>query len=183
MNPEFQPGKLLLATPVMVDPNFAGTVVLLCEVNEKGIMGLILNRSLDVPLHEVAPDWKDHSPTSLPLSWGGPVGPDKLHGLHDGQGQDETTLSLVPGLSFGGLWESFALWHQAGHQIRFFLGYSGWDAGQLEEECEAGAWYIHPGSPETALQEGGEHLWHRLVGQVDPEHAWMRNLPDDPENN
>jgi len=124
MSFKVQPGKLLLATPVMVDPNFTGTVVLLCEVKEKGTMGLILNRSLDIPLQKVAPDWKDHGPTPLPLSWGGPLGSDKLHGLHDGQGQDETTLTLTSGLCFGGLWESFALWHQSGHQMRFFLGYS-----------------------------------------------------------
>lgn len=183
MPSEFQPGKLLLATPVMVDPNFAGTVVLLCEVNEKGTMGFILNRSLDIPLQKVAPDWQDHGTTPMPLSWGGPVGPDKLHGIHDGQEGDETTRRLASGLSFGGLWESFAQWHQTGRKMRFFLGYSGWDAGQLEAECEAGAWYIHPGNAETALNEGGEHLWHRLVGEINSEHAWMRNLPDDPENN
>ena len=94
------------------------------------------------------------------------MGSDKLHGLHDGQGQDETTLTLASGLCFGGLWESFALWHQAGHQMRFFLGYSGWGPAQLESELSEGSWVNGNVDPGLIFETPASTLWEEAVRAI-----------------
>lgn len=177
-------GRLLVSRPAMVDPNFDGTVVLLCtHDDQEGTVGLTLNRPLDVPIEQVLPDAHFLHDAEVPLLWGGPVGQDCLHVLSGPDGDPESVLPILPGVFFGGSLELVRRVFQGQGDLRFFLGYSGWSPGQLDDEIAAEAWHVLPGVTEEVWTEEWRLMWERLMASVDPRYGWMSQMPEDPEVN
>lgn len=167
----------------MVDPNFEGSVVLLCAHSEEGSLGLVVNRPMEIPLSRLLPEEKEFQSYADPLFWGGPVGMDRLHVLHGGDADLEDSLAVGPGIGFGGSLEALAEVWKKGKSVRFFLGYSGWDAGQLEAEMEHGVWHVAPALATDVFGPETAHLWQRLVASSDARYSWLKDQPDDPEWN
>ncbi len=180
---ELRPGVVLLAETDLVDPNFEEAVVLLCAHDEGGSLGLILNRPLDVPLSRLLPDADACAELGMGLSWGGPVALEKLHALHGGPAGLDECIAVCPGVEFGGVLEELLEVHEQGRPVRFFLGYTGWDGGQLDGEMAEGTWRVAPGGPEVAFDPDPAALWGRLMAQQDPGLRWLRHRPDTPEVN
>lgn len=151
-------GAFLVARDVLRDPNFEGTVVLLCAHESDGDYGLVLNRASNMPLDEVFESLPPELRGPRLVHIGGPVEQDKIQILDwSGEGAPESQL-VVPGLTMGGHWnfqweeEPFLAeedgqtgkrFHQADlNDYRIFLGYSGWSQGQLTSEIELGAWQV-----------------------------------------
>jgi putative transcriptional regulator len=150
-------GSFLVARPVLRDPNFERTVVLLLAHNEEGAFGLVVNRP--------AP------PTNLPfpLFLGGPCpspGLLMLHGQPMWVDEPSPGQEPVPGVYLGdvhALEQATDEEEEDGGSYRVFRGYAGWGEGQLEGELVAGAWALVPASAELLFETPPEELWERLV--------------------
>ncbi|MAW62254.1 MAG: hypothetical protein CMJ94_15665 [Planctomycetes bacterium] len=174
-------GDFLVATELLTDPNFAGSVVLLCEHDEQGTLGLVLNRPLSVRLPELVTG-DELLGCEAPVLWGGPVKSDALHALKDGApGPD--AVEVYPGLAFGGqLDDLIDAWNE-GIEVRFYLGYAGWESGQLDGEIAEGAWHVVRSRPELVFPERPDALWGQLKGELDPAWRHLKHQPRDPELN
>src|SRR5690606_10030301 len=137
------PGTLLVAEPPMPDPNFRRTVVLLCDHTTEGSFGLVLNRPCDFRLAEVAA-----LPFDAALGFGGPVQMDTLHYVHPYGALIEDAHPVVDDVWRGGDFEALTDGVEGGWldaaAVRFFVGYSGWGAGQLDAEVDEGSWIVLP---------------------------------------
>jgi len=179
-----KPGVILVAPPMMHDPNFRRSVVLLCEHTPEGSFGLILNRPLGVHLAEVVRGIDGHE---YPIVQGGPVQTDTLHFLHT---MGEVVPDAIPvgnGIFWGGDFEMMKLLIETGQvsksESRFFLGYSGWSPGQLLEEIDQGGWILSRGNAKAVFEVDPSNLWRSVLRSMGGEYAILSNFPEDPRFN
>lgn len=181
----FHTGQLLLATPRLVDPNFARAVILLLDHDEDGALGVVINRPSQLPLSSVLPTWGS-AVTAPPLLFsGGPVAPESALavGLSLGTGPEEGFKPLVDGYGLVDLDADPALLLAGLVGVRVFSGYAGWGAGQLEAELMAGSWYLANAMPSDLLDPEPERLWRVVLRRQPGELAYVANFPDDPTVN
>ena len=135
-------GNLLIAEPSLGDPNFERSVVFLCDHDERGTFGLVFNQTTNLHLNDVL---KEPVANDLPLYLGGPVEQNTLHFLHRLSFIEEA-IPVGENLFWSGDFEQVISMLNVGkiteQDIRFFIGYSGWSAGQLEEELKKDAWIV-----------------------------------------
>ena len=153
-------GAVLAASGPLNDPNFASTVVLVCQCGAEGAYGLVLNRPAHMPLAEIF-----EQPPDVPggktrrVYIGGPVQPEELQILQIGE-PAPGALRLAPEVHLGGAWNDLGeILAREPRHLRLFLGYSGWAGGQLEREVELGAWEVCRPNLKKLL--------------LSPEEAWM----------
>lgn len=177
-------GKLLISEPFLPDPNFERTIILLCENNSEGSFGFVLNKPSLANVSDVMDDIKDYD---SPAMVGGPVQQDTLHYLHRYHGIDDA-VEILDGVFWGGnfervlfLLESKQLPHK---DIRFFLGYSGWSAGQLEEELGQDSWIVSDQASEELIfdTEPGA-MWKKTLKIMGGRFSVYSNYPKDPRLN
>lgn len=179
-------GKLLVASPKLVDPNFFHAVVLLVQHGEDGALGLVLNRPLQTSVREM---WRevaegDSCEVEGALHQGGPM-EGALMVVHGDPAQAEA--EVTEGVFFCMRRDAIeGLVQENRAPMKFFVNYAGWGAGQLEAEIDEGSWLAVPATPKVIF-EGDEHLWSDLIratsrvgvaGMVDP-----KRIPDDPSVN
>lgn len=184
-------GQLVVATPSLLDPNFARTVVLLLQADpDDGALGLVLNRPSDTDVGEVLPDWAPLSAQPPAVFSGGPVQPNAAICL--GRGRPGGTplaafavLEGVPGTSVGtvDLDTPADQLLTAVSEVRIFAGYAGWAAGQLEAEVEEGAWWVLDALPADAFSPHPELLWADVLRRQGPPIAFAASYPADPTLN
>lgn len=176
-------GKLLIAEPFLADPNFARTVILLCEHGNDGTVGFSLNRPTDHSLSDLLPELNT---PSLPVYQGGPVQLDTLHMLHRNPlafGGKEIADGIYWGGSYDALKDSI---HHKSYQaldLRLFVGYSGWGAGQLDKEMEEGSWIVANVWPELIFETDVENLWKRAIESLGSDFSYLTRLPVNPQLN
>ena len=177
-------GVLLIAPPMMQDPNFRRTVILLCEHGVDGSFGLILNRSISMHLADVVEDMHDYAG---PLSVGGPVQPNTLHVLHQYGNRVGEAIEVQQNLFWGGDFDEIQKIVQSEEtsfqDIRFFLGYAGWSPGQLDAEIEQDGWIVTPAENSFVFNVEPEALWKKILRTMGGEYALLSNFPDDPRMN
>lgn len=177
------PGVLLVAPPLLRDPNFWRSVVLLCEHGEDGTIGLILNRPLTLDLKDVL----DGLSGDNLLSLGGPVQQDTLHFLHSHADMVEEAVEVVDGVHWGGDFEAISYLVESRvaspRDLRFFIGYAGWKPGQLEEEISSGGWILARARDELVFSEKPEDLWRATLRRMGGAYAFLANFPADPRVN
>ncbi len=175
------PGTLLLAAPRMTDQHFEEAAILLCVHDEQGSLGLVLNRGLEMDLKAIL---GENAPAAAPpLSWGGPVSIEQVLSLYGGPETLSDSQPVLPGVCLGGGLEDLLALHATKVPVRLFLGYSGWDPGQLEQEISAGAWLLTSTSEEAVFRQPPATLWSRTVAGLEPSLSWLRNHPQDPRLN
>lgn len=171
-------GSLLLAHPAMKDPNFRRSVVLMSAHNAEGAMGVVLNRPLGKKLGELTGDFALGPLASVPLFSGGPVQSEQLvlaawqtrsdgFRMHFGIEPDRAQLLLA----------------EDGTHVRGFLGYSGWSAGQLENEMRLRTWVVAEVPEDLLIQPQDESLWRTVLGREGAEWRLLAGEPEDPELN
>ncbi len=167
---------LLLAAPLLLDPNFTKTVVLMGRHTREGAMGWIVNRRFEKSAAAVLPAPLDESVhAQTPLHLGGPVLTNGLVAVYRQEVEGVEGVELAPGLwvsaSAGVLPKLFAT-PETGPAPRglLLLGYAGWGPEQLEHEMEQGAWLVLPYEEELAFSNRPESLWERALARlgVDP---------------
>lgn len=179
-----QKGGLLLSEPYLADPNFERTAILLTEHNEEGTVGFILNKPSDSRVNEVMEDLKL---LDVRVFIGGPVEQDTLHYVHRIEGLTDS-IELTPGLYWGGNFEqllSLVETNQvAATDIKFFLGYSGWSTGQLEDELKADSWIVSDQvSDELIFETDPETMWKKAMRGLGGRFSVYSNYPADPRMN
>jgi putative transcriptional regulator len=182
-------GQLLVATPVLLDPNFARTVVLMLEHNDEGALGLVLNRPTATRLGEILPAWGDRTAAPGVVFVGGPVQPDGMIGLARvalgaDVGDDATSLSpLWPGLATVDLEEPPIAAGPLVQGVRCYVGYSGWGPRQLEGELAEGSWLVVDRLPGDAWTSDPDDLWRTVLRRQPGAVAQFANCPVDPTTN
>ena len=140
----------LIAMPNMADPHFSKSLTYICEHNEKGALGVVLNHPIDLALstllEQVSIPIIDQRCAGIPIHYGGPVQTDRGFVLHGPGGTWQSTLTINPGI---GLTTSKDILQAVARgdgpeQIFVTLGYAGWSAGQIESELAQNAWLTVP---------------------------------------
>lgn len=176
-------GKILIAQPFMKDSVFARSVVFLCEHNEEGSVGFVLNQPTGMQIGDVVPEMEA---ADLSVAQGGPVELDTLHMLHripDGVGGNEVVKGVFWGGSFDALQQEVLIGKVKATDIRMFIGYSGWSKGQLVEELKTGSWLIGDVSENLLFETDQEQMWEKAVNSLGREYQYLNNLPVDPQLN
>ena len=174
-------GRLLVATPPLVDPNFDRTVVFVLEHNQDGALGVVINRPSDEDsLPGRLGDWLDRSDEPRCLFSGGPVELDGLIGLGLGrQPGDARWSEIVPGVGTVDLAVEVHEWPIPLRAFRMFRGYAGWGSGQLEGEVLANAWIITDVRTEDLFHSQPDTLWRSVLRRQSGSTAWLANFPRD----
>lgn len=186
LNPSKNPkaGMLLIAEPMLNDPNFKRSVILLCEHNVEGSFGLVLNRITGLKLADVIDDLPDFGKD---LYLGGPVQPETLHVIHRAGKEVPSTLEVFGNVKWGGDFEQMKTlletFPDRNQDFRFFLGYSGWGPDQLQNEIDSGGWVLTSATEEIIFTEDSEKMWRIIMKQLGGEYALFSNFPDDPGMN
>jgi len=183
---ELLPGKLLVASPVLVDPNFADTVVLLLDADDSGALGVILNRPSAVPVGEVLDQWAGIVGSPDVLFRGGPVGPDgalALARLADPDDEPVGWRGTFDGIGLIDLDSPVELVAGSLHAMRVFAGYAGWGAGQLDAEVAEGSWYVVESEPGDLFRADVSGLRRDVLRRQPGELAWASTRPLDPNLN
>jgi putative transcriptional regulator len=175
-------GKLLIASPALLDPNFARTVVLITEHNEDGAMGVVLNRPSETEVAEVAPEL-GAVVAAEPVFIGGPVQPQALVVLAEFSEPATAAWLVVADVGFVAAETETDELEQAIRRGRVYAGYSGWGAGQLEGELSEDAWIVEPPLPAELFADDPEQLWQDVLARKGGQFALIARMPDDPSMN
>src|SRR5215470_10533750 len=182
-------GRLLVATPMLGDPNFRRTVVLIVEHEvEQGTLGVVLNRPTKVPVGQVLEPWTELATDPSVVFTGGPVSPNSALALAHVPGTDEPVgwhpleggRPEVARLGLVDLDAPPGLLAAAIVSLRVYAGYAGWSSGQLQAEIEEGAWYVLPAEASDAFCAEPARLWPAVLRRQGGELAYLATYPDDP---
>jgi putative transcriptional regulator len=180
-----RPGRLIVANPLLPDPNFDRTVVMLLAYGAEGALGLVLNRPSDTLLAAPLPRWEQLAASPPVVFVGGPVQHQAVICLartvgHPALDPPQGWSAVLPevgtldlDLDPNELQASFS-------QVRVFAGYAGWGAGQLEAEIGTGAWWILDAQAEDAFSDEPEDLWKQVLRRQGGSLALVAAYPDDP---
>ncbi|HEY1624019.1 MAG TPA: YqgE/AlgH family protein [Streptosporangiaceae bacterium] len=191
MDEPVRSGRLLIATPMLADPNFRRTVVLVVEhETEQGTLGVVLNRPTEVPVSQVLESWNDLATGPSVVFSGGPVAQTSALALALISGADEPVgwhpLDGGPSMAKLGLVDLDAppgLIAPVITRMRVYAGYAGWGTGQLQGEIDEGAWYVVRAEPGDPFAPDPGRLWSAVLRRQGGELAYVATFPDDPSRN
>lgn len=177
-------GNILIAEPFLSGSYFNRSIIILASCDEKGAIGFILNKRVDYPVEDLLTDFPDFD---ADIHIGGPVGTDSIYFIH-------TLGDVIPGsvlikenLYWGGDFETLKQQIRLGlvnrEQVRFFLGYSGWDAGQLEEEIKENSWLVADVSEANLMNIDENLMWVESVRAMGGKYTMWENYPENPSLN
>jgi putative transcriptional regulator len=177
-------GILLISDPFLKDPNFMRTVVFLCEHQEQGSFGFVLNRKYENTIDELIPELEGHK---IPLFYGGPVQMDTIHFLHQYPAEIPGGQEVMKGVYWGGDFDKVVEMikndEMNENKIRFFIGYSGWSDGQLKNELDEKSWLTVKATRKLVFHNDYKEIWKDSLKQLGGEYEIMINFPIDPQLN
>lgn len=182
---KFGRGTVLLAEPFMVDPNFKRAVVLLCDNDkEAGTVGFVLNKPMQIEVDSLVADFPEFGAT---VYYGGPVANDTIHYLHNRGDLIPDCIEVAPGIFWGGDFDQikFLISSQLilSSDIRFYVGYSGWSPGQLDDELRYGSWVLTAMDPNYLFKTKSEDLWSKAMEHKGENYTVIAQMPDTPNLN
>jgi putative transcriptional regulator len=169
-------GRLLLAGPHLLDPNFFRAVVLMLEHNDDGAVGVVLNRPSNLPVREALPEWADATSQPAVVFVGGPVAPGSALALGRTDDRDE---AVIGDMAVVDLETPAADWDL----VRVFSGYSGWGAGQVEYELAEDAWFVLDAAPDDVRTGDPDDLWAAVLRRQPAPLSLLARYPDEPAFN
>lgn len=175
-------GSLLISGGGLFDPNFRHTVVLIGSHDERGAVGVILNRALELTVAQAVPALAALTgPTDL-LFQGGPVAPNEAVLLVEVPAAGLLDVPVFESVGFltGDVPVKLA---SEIRRARVFVGHAGWGPGQLEAELEAGGWIVEPARPDDVFTAEPAALWRQLLERMGPPYAALARIPFDPRVN
>jgi putative transcriptional regulator len=176
-------GKLLIAGPSLLDPNFWRTVVLVVEHSDEGALGVVLNRPSETTVGEAVPQLEELVDGGDHVFIGGPVQPSSVIVL--AQFEDPSEAALVAFDDVGVLATASSIEEVAPgvRRSRAFVGHAGWGPGQLDAELERGDWIIEPARHEDAFSEEPDDQWPTVLTRKGGRYALLARMPPDPSVN
>lgn len=183
---EIRAGMLLLASPELLDPNFADSVVLLLDADDGGAMGVVINRPSPVPVIAVLAGWGDIVAEPEVLFRGGPVSPEGALAvalLRDGGLAPPGLRPVTDRLAIVDLEGEADDIDAAVDGVRIFAGYAGWGPGQLAGELAQRAWYVVEPELADVFTTEPEDLWRKVLRRQGGTIAMVANWTEDPDLN
>lgn len=180
-----KPGRVLVSEPFLNDAFFSRSVILLCDHSSEGSFGFVLNNFMEAGLKDLIPSFPD---VDIRISIGGPVDERNLYFIHSLGVRVENSQEIEGGLFIGGKFEDVKNLliedKDNAKYFRFFIGYSGWDIGQLEEELKEKSWIVLKDlSKEALLDAHNDDLWKDLMAKMGGKFEVMSNFPKNPSDN
>jgi putative transcriptional regulator len=178
------PGILLIADPFLKDPHFMRTVIFICEHQEDGSFGFVLNKQFEQTLDELMMGFEGFP---IPIYYGGPVQMDTIHFLHQYPEQVPGGHEVAKGIYWGGDFEKLSEMvknHEIDfNKVRFFIGYSGWSNGQLSNELKEKTWLTVASTRELIFHQQPDNIWKDSLKHLGGDYEMMINFPIDPQLN
>jgi putative transcriptional regulator len=176
-------GCILISEPFSQDLFFGRSVVFIAEHNEDGTIGFILNRSTEIFVRDVIEDFET---TNLLASLGGPVATNSVHFIHS-LGNISGCTKILENLFWGGDFEVIRSLVKNGlateKTIRFFIGYSGWEPGQLASEIERNSWLVSDLNSTEIMSLSGKDAWKFALNKLGDDYKSWLNFPENPNLN
>ncbi|MEY2792151.1 MAG: hypothetical protein RJA76_143 [Bacteroidota bacterium] len=181
---DLKAGTLLIAEPYLGDASFHRKVILLCEHTNAHSFGLVLNQKHDTVLDSIL---DGQSIEEIPLFSGGPVDPSIMQFLHRRPDLIPGGVEIANDLFWAGDFDK-AIEAIVNHQIsfediKFFIGYSGWDAGQLDRELTNNSWHLAKASSNYVFDTAYENLWRKVLYDKGGDYRVLSTYPEDPSWN
>jgi len=172
-------GRILLAEPFMLEPNFNRAVILLCEHELDGSLGFILNKPLEMTVNELIADFPEFD---APVFYGGPVQTDTIHYIHNAGELIDDSKRIAPGVYWGGDFEQLKGLIKTrlieAKDIRFFVGYSGWDFGQLKDEMASRSWLVADMHSNYLFKTKISQLWRKVMRNKGNTYTVIAQIPE-----
>lgn len=178
-------GDLLIAEPSIIgDLSFNRSIVLLADHSEEGSIGFILNKPLDYNIHDLIPEIS----AQFKVYNGGPVEQDNLYFIHKVPELIPNSIEISLGIFWGGDFNKVAELiskNEIGEDnIRFFLGYSGWEANQLDEELKSNSWVVSENMyKESIIEKSCDTFWKEKMVELGGDYSIWSNAPENPSFN
>jgi len=174
-------GQLLISSPLLHDPNFRRTVVLITHHDDEGAMGLVLSRPSDVLVADAVPELAELPGAGERLYVGGPVQPEAVVVLVEHEDEPLHAAPIVGNVAF--MPAESELEELDAVRARVFAGYSGWGPGQLEAELGESSWIVVPAEPDDAFAADPDELWRTVLHRKGGKFALIATMPYDPKRN
>ena len=177
-------GKLLIASPAILDPNFRQTVVLLAEHTDEGAMGVVLNREGSATVAEAVPDLAYLADADDVVHVGGPVSGNAVTVLADFEDPELSALLVDDSVGFvpATVDDEDGL-AAAVRRSRVFAGHAGWGPGQLEAELDEESWIVEPAQGDDVFTDEPDLLWSSVLRRKGGEFVLIATMPADPSVN
>lgn len=176
-------GRILISEPLLSDTYFKRSVVLITEYSDKGAVGFVLNKPVDIPINEILSDFPDFN---AKVYVGGPVAKDTIHFLHTLGELVTGSVHVLDNIYWGGEFDTLKELIKEGivdsSQVRFFLGYSGWSPNQLENEIEDNAWLVTRVHA-SKIMSADKDIWKKTLDDLGKEYKVWANFPENPAMN
>lgn len=178
---QIQKGTFMIATPEIDGGFFFRGVILVCEHNQTGSFGILINKPLHLDLPEEILNMKEIQNPHIQIRAGGPVQTNQMMLLHTSPNLGEQSLKIAEGIYLGGDLQFLqdAILDPQGPSIHLCFGYAGWGAGQLEREFLDGHWFLHQARPEHLFNVPPEKLWQTLLREMGGKYATLSMIPED----
>ena len=176
-------GQLLIAGATLPDPNFARTVVLVCEHNDEGALGLVLNRPGELLVGEAAPELVELAGDDAVIGAGGPVQPEALLVLAEFEDPAQAGIHVTGPVGLVGDGSDIDELVANTRRARVFAGYAGWGPGQLDAELERDDWFVAPAGIDDIFNPDADELWGRVLSRKGAHFALVARIPIDPSVN
>lgn len=177
-------GDILIAKPFLQDGHFKRSVIYVCEHNKEGSLGFIINKSHGLLLRDIFPHLKNGN---FPLFEGGPVSPNQLFYTHTLGLKLNGSKHIIDDVYWGGNFFELSKMIEEGEvssaQIRFYIGYSGWDEVQLDEEIKNDMWFSENVNYSELVQIPSEELWGKQLVKINPGYKAFSDFSFDPSLN
>lgn len=178
------PGNILISQPFLNDGYFKRTVILLAEHNDNGSLGFVMNHSANLRVKDVVPGLEA---CLFPLHYGGPVAQNQMFYVHCASDRIHDSLPIIGSYYWGGdfmdVTEGLKNFKLKREEIKFFIGYSGWSAGQLEEEIQNNSWLISKPDFKNIMSDNLDDIWGNELKKMGSNYAVLANFKEDPSLN
>lgn len=177
-------GRILIAEPFLSGNYFNRSIIFLVAYSEKGAVGFILNKKVDFPVKDILTDFPEFNAR---VNIGGPVATDSVYFIHKFGKQIRGSIQVTENLYWGGDFEDLKRLIHLGvvksSDIRFFLGYSGWDSGQLDEEIKENSWLVNDINDKFIMKDLSQSSWIDFVKMVGQRYKVWEHYPENPSFN
>jgi putative transcriptional regulator len=179
-----QKGRILISEPFLMDNYFKRSIVLITEHSSEGTVGFVLNKPVNMKVNEIMADFPE---IDAIVSLGGPVQNNTLHYLHTMGDIIPGSMRVIDNIYWGGEFDvikKLLSTHSLNNQnIRFFLGYSGWQSNQLDDELSDNAWVVADINPAEIMSPMNKLFWNKTLNRLGKKYQMWSNFPENPQNN
>jgi putative transcriptional regulator len=179
-----QKGRILISEPFLMDNYFKRSIVLITEHSGEGTVGFVLNKPVNMKVNEIVTDFPA---IDAIVSLGGPVQTNTLHYIHTLGDIIPNSIKVIENIYWGGEFDIIKRLLESGilnnDNIRFFLGYSGWQSNQLEDELSDNAWVVADISPVEIMSPMNKFFWNKTLNRLGKKFQMWANFPENPQMN